>query len=126
MKPFDLDYVKNHWEKAQKGELVQTRDGKPVRLLCLDAKSLCPIIGLTTVDGEEMCMIWTSQGAFNDCTHAGYDLVMKPVKKEGWVNLFQRTCVVPSRIYNTKDEALEDKNTTLSDYITTAKIEWEE
>ena len=33
MKDFDLEYVKEHWKEAQSGKLLQTRDGKPVRLL---------------------------------------------------------------------------------------------
>ena len=133
MKEFDLEHVKKHWEEAQKGNLVQTRDGKPVRLLCLDAKSLCPIIGLTTVDGEEMCMFWTSQGAFNDCSHAGYDLVMKPTKHEGYINLFRadekrrHVYVLDGDVYNTEMEAIERaKDISLLDYIKTIHIEWEE
>ena len=133
MKEFDLEYVKNHWKEAQKGELVQTRDGKPVRLLCIDAKSTYSIIGLIKVDDKEDCTTWTEKGECATYAHAGFDLVMKPTKHEGYINLFRadekrrHVYVLDGDVYNTEMEAIERaKDISLLDYIKTIHIEWEE
>lgn len=46
---------------------VQTRDGRPVRIICTDAKnSTHPIVGVvvSTSDGKEYPRCWTKEGEF--------------------------------------------------------------
>ncbi len=48
----------------------------------------------------------------------------KPVKKEGWVNIYkEHSCVYPGGVYNSKEEA--EKNAT-TNCFSSCKIEWEE
>ena len=48
MKTFNLEeYKKNPSRK------VITRDGRPVRILCTDAKGYCPVFALATYNGIE-------------------------------------------------------------------------
>lgn len=57
---------------------VQTRDGKPVRILCTDRKGDLPVIGLLTLsDGREMVQSWHQNGML--CNgHSVNDLINVP------------------------------------------------
>ena len=127
MREFDLEYVKEHWKKAQSGELVQTRDGNPVRLLCLDAKKRTyPIIGLIQypIDGEAI-ESWTIDGKYNGDNNHHLDLVIKTIKYEGWMNIYQGEgddSPYGGTIHPTKESALSAQTKA----IATVKIEWEE
>lgn len=126
MKEFDLEYVKEHWEEAQAGKLLQTRNGKPVRLLCLDAKrTTYHIIGLIQypIDGEAI-ESWAIDGKYNGDNNHHLDLVIKTIKYEGWINIYQGECKpLSSEIFSTEKEARTTIN-KLYHYITTVKIEW--
>lgn len=86
----------------------QTRDGKPVRLLCIDETlSRYPVIGVIADEGESSS--WTKDGYYyHDAEETDpYDLV--EVKEEktvvGWVNVFEDGSI--SMIYKTKEYANE-------------------
>ena len=124
MKEFNLDeYLKNPSQK------VVTRDGRAVRIICTDAKGDEPIIALVYNNNREEENVYTynRNGSFYGDNYDCLDLFFAPVKKEGWVNIFDITrtnCI--SRIYNTKEEAETIGKGCKSVYITTIKIEWEE
>lgn len=65
----------------------QTRDGRAVRILCVDGPaSRRPIIGL--IDECSAVLLWSSDGyACPDGPDQDWDLVPVPTKHEGWVPL---------------------------------------
>ena len=129
MKEFDLEYVKEHWEEAQAGKLLRTRNGRSVKLLCLDAKRTYPIIGLIqhpSPSGEECIESWTINGKYKRDNDAGYDLdLVIAIKHEGWMNIYpgeDDNLPYGGAIYPTKEIALNAQTKA----IATVKIEWEE
>ena len=127
MKEFNLnEYLKNPSQK------VITRDGREVRIICTDFKSQMnkPIIALIKEDeDEENAFNFKENGRWHlpENEESLKDLFFAPVKKEGWVNIYDITrinCI--SRIYKTKEEAETIGKGCKSGYITTIKIEWEE
>ena len=124
MKQFDLkEYLKDPNKK------VVTRDGKDARIICTDR---CggdhPILALCFVsDGIEHCFSCLPNGRRYVDTDSCMDLFFAPEKHEGWVNLYKNLggFIVPSRIYQTKEDA-EKRGSTHDCYIATVKIEWEE
>lgn len=124
MKPFDL-------ELAKQGKPVCTRDGRPVRILCFDRKSVdeYSILALVDEGNRESFIVCTSRGKFYKYGNDNpYDLFMSPVKKEGWINIYKELNsdhVFTSPVYKTLDEA--NKVRDMSDiFLGTSKIEWEE
>ena len=116
LKPFDI-------QKAKEGKPVCTRDGRKARIICFDAKDSQPIIGLyeKNIDGivrEYLCSYHTD-GRMYDDQDTGYDLMMLPEKKEGWVNVYKK------QIHNTFESA-EEGHKGITGYIKTIKVEWEE
>ena len=109
MKPFDL-------EKAKTGAPVQTRDGRKARIICFDRKEVCfPLVALVTdlESGLEDLETYRADGGY---TIAGVvtksDLVMAPVKKEGWLNVYPSNVTSPvgvcSHIYPSQAAADEE------------------
>ena len=126
MKPFDL-------EKAKTGAPVQTRDGRKARIVCFDRKEVdFPLVALVIdleselenletyrVDGGYLAVA----GAVTDS-----DLVMAPVKKEGWMNIYSHdgsvfASVRGGPVFATKE--LADQNNT-DNRIACMRVEWEE
>lgn len=125
LKPFSL-------ELAKQGKPVCTRNGRKVRIIAFDSKhdSQRPIIALITDNNREFLYEYTIDGK-DDFAYRNYtgtsDLMMLPEKKEMWINIYKGTTgpAPGGCFYNTKEEAKDvskyDKN-----YITTAKVCWEE
>lgn len=116
LKPFDI-------QKAREGKSICTRDGRNARIICFDAKDTQPIIGLyeKDIDGivrEYLCS-YHMDGRMYDDHDCGYDLMMLPEKKEGWVNVYKDS------VYDTKDEALMGRSDCRG-YIDTINVSWEE
>lgn len=123
MKPFDL-------EKAKAGAPVQTRGGQPARIICFDCKgSQFPVIALVTMaDGEEAPNSYTNDGRYHPLYEMGADLVMAPVQREGWVNVYSnKYCNVFTGkcVYETEAEGRSGRSDN-SNYLATVKITWEE
>lgn len=123
MKPFDL-------ELAKAKHPVQTRDGRPVRILCYDKKDDdYPIVALIEEVNcdTEVIEDYTIGGKFDvHILRSDNDLVMATTKKEGWINLYHSSIYVAgvSNVYETEEETLKGKDE--EGYILTKKIEWEE
>ena len=103
-----------------------TRDGRPVRILCVDAKlpNGESIAGLLKhEDGTEGVRIWHDGGCyFKSDKDASFDLINAKTKKEGWVNVYKPEdgdCL----LHKTKE--LADEN-AYDKRIACVKIEWEE
>ena len=120
MKQFSLEeYLKNPDRK------VVTRNGLPVRIICTDRKDKWPIVALVTDDDTERVYPYLSNGAIYPDDSSRLDLMFAPTKKEGWVNIYNRTARGCGLIYESEEKAKQnaDKDKT---YIATTKIEWEE
>lgn len=80
-KPFDL-------EAAKRGEPVQTRDGRPVRIVCWDMIGDYPIVALVLEnnDGDlfEDTIIYTIDGRCFSCSTSVNDLFMAPTTRKVW------------------------------------------
>ncbi len=65
---------------------VQTRDGRKVRILCTDAKSAYPVIGLIEDCGHEVQGTWTAGGRNHRAFETDYDLINAPTKRTVWID----------------------------------------
>ena len=124
LKPFDI-------QKAREGKPVCTRDGRKARIICFDAKDTQPIIGLyeKNIDGivrEYLCSYHTD-GRMYDDQNTGYDLMMSPEKKEGWVNVYKGIdgITFSRHPHISKEKAIEEA-VSLPGRIDTVKVFWEE
>ena len=138
MKPFNLkEYLKDPSRK------IVTRDGKPARIICIDAKREFlgegphPVIALVEEKkNQETIYNYGEDGIFHEGYKYGHDLFFAPIKREGWVNLYDtringKRCM--SSIFDTKEEAVKNiglidtgRFDLFPDYISTIHIEWEE
>lgn len=121
LKPFDL-------EAAKAGAPVVTRDGKPVRIVCFDAKGSQPLLGLIEWGRDEMACRYSANGEYLNGKSNDHNLVMKAtVKRNGWLNLYRIGGMVRAAdggcIYKTKADALDNR---AADYVATVPVEWEE
>ena len=123
MKPFNLEeYLTNPSRK------VVTREGKPARIICTDARGEYPVIALIEHYQEtlDVTFSFTKDGKWcTDGTNSNKDLFFAPEKHEGWVNVYEEGTnrYLDGCICVTKEEA---KRIRGCGYITTIKIEWEE
>jgi hypothetical protein len=112
---------------------VQTRDGRPARILCTDKRGNgYPILALITEDsGEEFACSFTVNG--HNCSDGldglelPCDLVNVPEKREGWINVYpvpESPWRTPSSwLYPTMEEAIE---ACAEGCLATIKVEWQE
>lgn len=122
MRPFNI-------EEAKEGKPVCTRDGRPVRILCLDVAGelIYKIVALVMESGTEYLHRYMENGRYNNNKENKSDLMMAPEKKEGWINIYH----APSfhypgdHVYDSKKKAFEMRE-IYSSYVNTIKIEWEE
>lgn len=126
MKQFNLkSYIANPRK-------VITRDGRNVRILCVDAKGDYPVVALIS-EADSKCdipKIYTEDGYRYDLFHqSSFDLFFAPEIHEGWANVFGgadgNSYVGDSRIFKSKEDA-EKEGKKWKDYISTVRIEWEE
>lgn len=107
MKPFDI-------ELAKQGKPVCTRDGRPVRILCYDFKSLenTPIVALIRLnEHQEGVVHYYIDGKHFENGINDLDLMMVSGKMEGWVNICrcreegQAPFVHHGKIFDAKEDA---------------------
>lgn len=67
-----------------------TRDGRAVRILCLDLKGKSKrVVGaVTDSDGRESVHIYNADGSFIANHEYELDLTPRPVKRKGWLNIY--------------------------------------
>ena len=124
MKPFNIkEYNDNPSRK------VITRDGRPVRILCTNAKRDYPIVALIEDKNnkEDLLYAYLPNGTMCGMTKQN-DLFFAPIKKVIWGNLYstQLGTIFSGDFYKTEEAALKEKAKDFSKYITTFKVEWEE
>ena len=128
MKHFSLkEYLKNPARK------VVTREGNSVEIIHTDGEGGCPIGALVTKeDGKKFSIKCTKYGLWSENGESALDLFFEPIKKEGWVNIYNYVYNYVSNkttgdVYSNKEEAIKNINFNSNfKYITTVKIEWEE
>lgn len=123
MKQFNLqEYLENP------SRPVVTREGKKVRILCTDAKSIYPVIGLVDdgICGERFVSCQINGRESNDVFESKADLFFASLKHEGWMNVYRDKfgTIYGNLIYDNEKRAKSEKNN--EDYLTTIKVEWEE
>ena len=121
MKQFSLEeYIKNPSRK------IITRDGRNVRIICINAKGNFPIIALVeTHNDTEVALRLKEDGYFYNDTEDPRDLFFATEKHKGWINIYKygSKYITSEIIYTKKEDAIMGKN---KNYLTTIKIEWEE
>ena len=123
MKKFNLQ----EFQKDPSRKVV-TRDGRPVRIICTDAKGKYPVIGLALNKESEVPENYTENGDYLTNDRCDDDIFFADEKKEGWVNIYKMLDtdqLEASCIFSTKEEA-EIYRGDNSNYVTTTKITWEE
>lgn len=87
---------------------VQTRDGRPARILATDFKGNFPIVAAVEFcDGTEIVYSYYDDGTMNRSRlQRGYDLINIPEDQEldVWVNVYDQEALLP-RCHRTKAEA---------------------
>lgn len=124
MKHFSLkEYLKNPARK------VVTREGNSVEIIYTNAEGRYPIVAVVTnKEGNKVTIKCTKYGLWSENGESALDLFFEPIKKEGWVNIYNAyrsniTDRTTGDVYSNKEEAIKNKDLN---YITTVKIEWEE
>ena len=131
MKAFNIkEYLKNPSRK------VVTREGRSVRVLCVDKKGgEFPIIALIQqcTRDNEIIGTFTKDGKWSTTiAEQPNDLFFAPEKHEGWINIFRGkdNPFTGNIIFASKEEAEESGRHccgfTKDLYITSGKVEWEE
>ena len=124
MKPFNTKEYNDNPSKK-----VVTRDGRPVRILCTNAKRDFPVIGLITVkEGNECIEEFKENGKWSDNPKSELDLFFEEGKREGWVNIYKipdTDELETSIIFSTKEDAKFYREDN-PNYVATTKIEWKE
>lgn len=123
MKHFSLkEYLKNPARK------VVTREGNSVEIVYTDTDDdRYPIVALITKeDGKKFSIECTKYGEWSEDGESALDLFFEPIKKEGWVNIYNDgSYITTGDVYSNKEEAIKNINFKCK-YLTTVKIEWEE
>ena len=123
MKQFSL---KEHL--ANQSRKVVTREGKPARIVCTDAKGKYPVVALiTTEENFEIAHHFKEDGTYIDGAVNLSDLFFTTEKKEGWVNIYRNgegNTITSVRVYDTKEKAEKAKDNF--GYLGTTHIEWED
>ena len=112
---------------------ITTRDGRAVRILCTDGPHPeFTVIGICA--GDTSASYWALDG--EHCTSPGcpalaqFDLINPPVKRRGWVNIWQaldsRAIVVGSVLWGEKDSADKVVFPNMRRLATVQLPEWEE
>ena len=125
MKQFNLEeYLANPTRK------IVTREGKPVRIICTDAKfEKYQVLALITKeDGQEFLATLETSGKFRSGYNSHLDLFFAPEKHEGWLNIYRSESgfYLRGNPYKSKEEAEEVAKANYKNFCTTVKIEWEE
>lgn len=107
-----------------------TRDGRPVRVLCVDAKRGGSIIGLiSNGSGAEELHSWFDEGYTSalrctDDTNLININAKTKTKREGWVNIYPKdSCIITQGIYDSEDKVAAILR---GEAIARVHIEWEE
>ena len=121
MIPFSLEkYLENPARQ------VVTRDGRPARIICTNAKCKYHVIALVETDDMEITYNYNAEGKFLDSTKDNRDLFFVSEKKTCWVNVYMEKDGTHTRVggvYDTKEEAME--HMSIHEYAGTVSFDLE-
>lgn len=121
MIPFSLEkYLENPARQ------VVTRDGRPARIICTNAKRKYHVIALVESNDMEMTYDYNEEGKFLDDKEDNRDLFFVSEKRTCWVNVYMEKDGTHTRVggvYDTKEEAL--KQMSIHDYVGTVSFDLE-
>lgn len=122
MEQFSLqEYLKNPSRR------VVTGDGRKVKILCTNRKSLYPIVALVEnhdSDNESVCS-YREDGLYSMFSQSEENnLFFAPEKHEGWISIYRR--VINDGYFTDGIFDSEEKAKERGGAIATVKIEWEE
>ena len=122
MKSFNLDeYLKNPSRK------IITRGGSAVKIHCTNYRDEKPIIA--EIEGSGESISYNKDGHYFPDAESVRDLFFNIEKHEGWINVYRYTDKMTTSfgavLYSSR-EAAEEVGKWNDQYITTAKVEWEE
>lgn len=104
MKELDLNLV-------NQGHKIQTRDGRPARIICTNAKnSDFPVVVLITCEnGEEVAETCTKDGHININMKSERDIFMVSTVHKYWINLYRNSngCLYAGDLFDSKEKALK-------------------
>jgi hypothetical protein len=100
----------------------QTRDGRAVRILCVDAPSKLPVVGI--VEGEHGVDTWSINGRYFTGASA-WDLIPVPTKHEGWCIVKTAPPFFYTHLFLTKEEALKHMSYA-TEPVALAHVTWED
>ena len=88
------------------GKKYQTRDGRAVRILCVDGPDKSwPVVGF--MGDRTMPDVWSEDGRFILYNNYPADLVPVPTKHEGFIVIGKDGFVWGQAVCNTREEAAE-------------------
>ena len=126
MEQFSLDkYLANPSRK------LVTGDGRKVKILCTNRKSVYPIVALVENhdSDNENVYSYREDGLYSLFSLSEENnLFFAPEKHEGWINIYRDSDngrVYTGCSYDSKEDA-EKRKAFDENYVTTIKIEWEE
>ena len=125
MKQFDLkEYLANPSRK------LVTGDGRKVKILCTNRKSLYPIVALVENhdSDNESVYSYRENGLYSMFSQSEENnLFFAPEKYEGWVNVYRNSDsdTYAGAVYDSQEDA-KNRKAFDENYVTTIKIEWEE
>ena len=103
---------------------VQTRDGRPARIVCTDATGVLPIVALVDDGGAEIVIRYHPTGRRQDVrAQRDDDLINIPERHVRWFNIYLGRLCCDGYGYTTKEEA--DQQEGLG-RIACVRIEFEE
>ena len=124
MEEFNLKkYITNPSRK------VVTRSGKPVRIVCTDARGEFPVVGVIYYNDEkDIVDSFTENGKWANECESDLDLFFALEKREGWVCVYrnERGNIFFSVPYCTKQEAIDALYDDKDTHIDTIKVTWKE
>ena len=122
MKQFNLqEYL------ANPNRPVITREGKKVRIICTDAKSIYPVLGLVDdgICGERFISCQENGRESNDLIESTNDLFFAPIIVKRWGIVYRKA----ERLFDTREEAekwREEADEGEKKFCSVCKVEWEE
>ena len=85
---------------------VETRDGRKVRILCIDAKGSYPVVGLVSYENDptEVAETWTLTGAYGEDGVKPLDLFNIPKEHTVWINFYENDS--DTYLHTSKEDAI--------------------
>lgn len=103
------------------GKQYQTRDGRAVRILCVDGPGSQPVVGI--IEGEDNPDTWNMDGTWSTRIDS-WDLVPVPVKHEAWAVIEINYFPGMSPMFCTKEGA--EHHAASCAHAVVAHVTWEE